>query len=236
LAAGDVIDFRVGFGNGSYVSDSTGLAAVITGTTPQPIISEFRTFGPTGSCDEFIEIYNPSSNIFTVQSLETGLTGFAVAVSSGTTVQFTIPNGTNIPARGHYLAINRGCGGGEGDPYHFFSGGGYPAGNGTIGLGDNELFDDIPTNAGIAIFNTSNQANFSLATRLDAVGPSTLPADSLYKEGTGYPPINANTNNYSIYRDLRSGLPKDTQDNDADFDAVNTSAATLCESTANFAC
>ena len=231
-------------GGGSVDTDNNNTD--FTAATPTPrnslfgtqlLISEFRTFGPTGSCDEFIEIYNPSSNIFTVQSLETGSTGFAVAVSSGTTVQFTIPNGTNIPARGHYLAINRGCGGGEGDPpFHSFSGGGYPAGNGTIGLGDNELFDDISTNAGIAIFNTSNQANFSLATRLDAVGPSTLPADSLYKEGTGYPPINANTNNYSIYRDLRSGLPKDTQDNDADFDAVNIDAATLCESTANFSC
>src|ERR1043165_8538740 len=47
---------------------------------------------------------------------------------------------------------------------------------------------DIPDNAGIALFRTSTVANFSTATRLDAVG-STAEANTLYKQGTGYPAL-----------------------------------------------
>ncbi|HEX9918707.1 MAG TPA: lamin tail domain-containing protein, partial [Pyrinomonadaceae bacterium] len=201
------------------------------------IISEFRTFGPTGSCDEFIEIYNTSSSPYTVQSLGAGSLGFAVAQSNGN-VLFTIPNNTTIPARGHYLAVNNGGGGCTGS----FSGSAYPAGNGMTATGDNTLNENIPeTNTGIAIFNTSLQAGFTLANRLDAVGPTTEP-NALYREGAGYPqidydPLSATAQpNYSLYRDARSGLPRDTDDNDADFEVASIFAETLCFPTANFNC
>jgi hypothetical protein len=201
------------------------------------IISEFRTFGPTGSCDEFIEIYNTSNSLYTVQSLAADSFGFAVARSNGN-VLFTIPNGTNIPARGHYLAVNSGGSGCTGS----FSGGAYPAGTTTTATGDITLNENIPeTNTGIALFNTSLQAGFTLDNRLDAVGPTTE-TNALYKEGAGYPQIDYDPlspmaqPNYSLYRDARSGLPRDTNDNDADFEVASTFAETLCFPTANFNC
>jgi hypothetical protein len=122
-----------------------------------------------------------------------------------------------------------------------FSGRDYPAGNGTTTQQDGaELNDDIPTNAGIAIFNTSNQANFTLANRLDAVGTS-AETNPLYKEGTGYPPFSADFSglpgaNYSIFRDARSGVPIDTGNNETDFQTASINASSLCASTINFNC
>ncbi|HEX8422700.1 MAG TPA: lamin tail domain-containing protein [Pyrinomonadaceae bacterium] len=191
------------------------------------IISEFRTFGPTGTCDEFVEIYNNSNSTVTVQAFD-GSAGLALARSNGNVI-FTIPNNTNIPPRGHFLAVNGGGGGCTGS----FSGSGYPGGGATTN-GDTTMNEDIPSNGGIALFNTSNQANFNMTNRLDAVGPATELA--LYRENTGYPPLTVLASSHSLYRDLRSGLPKDTNNNESDFIVVNTTAASLCTDTANFAC
>ncbi|MCA1564079.1 MAG: lamin tail domain-containing protein [Acidobacteria bacterium] len=229
-------------GGGSVDTDNNNLD--FTAATPTPrnslvgtmlLISEFRTFGPTGSCDEFVEIYNPSSSSFTVQSLEAGSAGFAVAQSNGN-VLFTIPNNTIIPARGHYLAVNNGGGACTGS----FSGSAYPSGSGTTATGDNTLNEDIPTNAGIALFNTSLQANFTLANRIDAVGAATE-TNPIYVEGTGYPPLSAALSgnpgiNYSLFRDARSGLPQDTNNNETDFQTADINGTNLCASTINFIC
>jgi hypothetical protein len=198
------------------------------------IISEFRTFGPTGSCDEFVEIYNTRSTQYVVQVADNS-SGFAVAQSNGN-VLFIIPNNTVIPARGHYLAVNNGGGGCTGA----YSNSDYPAGNGTTATGDNTLNEDIISNAGIAIFNTSNQGSFNLTNRLDAVGTS-AEANPLYKEGTGYPVFQPNVNEtngprYSIFRNAQSGLPQDTNNNETDFQTADESSTAMCTSTANFNC
>jgi hypothetical protein len=135
-----------------------------------------------------------------------------------------VPNGTVIPNRGHYLCVNS-------VGYSLAS---YPAGNGTTATGDATYTTDIPDNAGIAIFNTSVAGNFVLANRLDAVG-STSEANTLYKEGTGYPALTPFSIDYSFYRDNcgKSGsittfgacpisTPKDTNNNAADFVFVDT--------------
>ena len=77
--------------------------------TPVPggtslIISEFRVRGPNGTNDEFVEIYNNSNNAVNVLASD-GSSGYAVAASDGL-VRFVIPNGTIIPARGHFLGVN----------------------------------------------------------------------------------------------------------------------------------
>jgi hypothetical protein len=212
-----------------------GDTAIFSASTPPLIISEFRTFGPTGSCDEFVEIYNASNSPYTVASTDAGSTGFAVAQSNGN-VLFTIPNNTSIPARGHYLAINGGGGACTGS----FSGSAYPAGNGMTATGDITLNEDIPTNAGIAIFNTSSQASFNLANRLDAVGASNE-ANPLYVEGTGYPPLSPVLSgnpgvNFSLFRRAQSGLPQDTNNNETDFQTADINGTNLCASTINFTC
>src|SRR5918998_599047 len=200
---------------GTVFSDSYSVSA-------QLIISEFRVRGPNGANDEFIELYNNSGADHTVTSMAPS-TGYAVAASNGV-ARCVIPNGTVIPNRGHYLCVNS-------VGYSLAS---YPAGNGTTATGDATYTTDIPDNAGIAIFNTSVAGNFVLANRMDAVG-STSEANTLYKEGTGYPALTPFSINYSFYRDDcgKSGsittfgacaisTPKDTNNNAADFIFVDT--------------
>jgi hypothetical protein len=223
---------------GSPGAPNTGVpgdASIFSGGGAPLIISEFRTFGPTGSCDEFVEIYNTSDSPYTVQSLAAGSLGFGVAQSNGN-VLFTIPNNTIIPARGHYLAVNNGGGACTGS----FSGSAYPAGTSTTATGDNTLNEDIPTNAGIAIFNTSLQGGFNTTNRLDAVGASNE-TNPLYVEGTGYPPFSAALSgnpgiNFSLFRRAQSGVPQDTNNNETDFQTADINGTNLCSSTINFTC
>lgn len=194
----------------------------ITASAGQLIISEFRVRGPNGANDEFIEIYNASGADHTVDALSGS--GYGVAASNGVT-RCSIPNGTVIPNKGHYLCVNS-------VGYSLAS---YPAGNGTTATGDATYTTDIPDNAGIALFNNnSGGASYSLANRLDAVG-STSEANTLYKEGTGYPALTPFPIDYSFYRDTcgksgsittfgvcAAGLVKDTNNNAADFIFVDT--------------
>lgn len=154
---------------------------VSSATPGQLIISEFRVRGPSGANDEFIEIYNNSGADHSVADSGAG-TGYAVAASDGV-ARCVIPNGTVIPNRGRYLCTNSVA----------YSLSGYATGNATYTA-------DIPDNAGIALFNTSVAANFTLANRLDAAG-STSEANTLYKEGAGYPALTPFSINYSFVRD-----------------------------------
>lgn len=191
----------------------TGWSLTITTVIPAPqgelVISEFRVRGPNGANDEFIEIHNATDADHTVASID-GSSGYAVRASDGT-IRFVIPNATIIPARGHYLGVNS-------VGYSLAS---YPSGNGTSATGDATYTTDIPDNAGIALFRTSNAANCTLPNRLDAVG-STSEANTLYKEGSGYPALTPFSINYSFYRNLVSGVAADTGNNAADFVFVDT--------------
>ena len=79
-----------------------------TPTVNSPIvISEFRTRGPSGASDEFIELYNNSDSAFDVSGWK-----IKGSNSSGTvTTRVTIASGTSIPARGHFLTTNSSSGG-----------------------------------------------------------------------------------------------------------------------------
>lgn len=189
----------------------------------QLVISEFRVRGANGMNDEFIEIQNVSGADHTVAALSGS--GYGVAASDGTT-RCSIPNGTVIPNKGHYLCVNS-------VGYSLAS---YPAGNGTTATGDATYTTDIPDNAGIALFNNNTAGgSYVLANRLDAVG-STSEANTLYKEGTGYPALVPFSIDYSFYRDNcgkggsittfgacpQGGITKDTNNNAADFIFVDT--------------
>lgn len=171
---------------------------------PSPlIISEFRLRGPNGANDEFVEIYNTGNTPYTVTPFD-GSAGFAVVASDGV-MRFVVPNGTVIPARGHYLGVNSG----------------YSLANYPEGVANATFTTEIADNAGIALFNSSNASNFVLGNRLDAVG-STSEANALYREGAGYPAITASALEQTFFRDLRSGTPKDTGSNAADFIFADT--------------
>ena len=186
------------------------------------LISEFRVRGPSGANDEFIEIYNNSGANHTVTAISG--TGYAIAASDGV-VRCTIPNGTIIPAGGHFLCVDTTS----------FSLGTYPAGTGTIGTGDATFVTDIPDQSGIALFNNNTGGgSFSLANRFDAVGP-TGEANTLYREGAGLPALTPFSIDCSWTRDecgkggavnllgqCTISTPKDTDNNSADFYFVDT--------------
>ena len=80
---------------------------VTTPTAPGDIlITEFRLRGPNpnGAQNEFIELYNNTANAITVGATDAS-DGYGVAASDGV-LRCTIPNGTVIPARGHFLCVN----------------------------------------------------------------------------------------------------------------------------------
>src|ERR1041385_5826727 len=115
------------------------------------LISEFRLRGPGGANDEFVELYNNTDTPVAVSTTD-GSSGWALAASDGV-IRFVVPNGTVIPAHGHFLGVNSTS----------YSLSDYPAGNGdgepTTATGDATYTTDIPDNAGIALFRTSETAN-----------------------------------------------------------------------------
>ncbi|MEO7506089.1 MAG: FG-GAP-like repeat-containing protein [Pyrinomonadaceae bacterium] len=186
--------------NGSERSNITQLLTV----SGSLMISEFRVRGDSAT-DEFIEIYNPLNVAHTVAAVSDS--GYAIAASDGL-VRCTIPNGTVISAHGHYLCANSAG----------YSLSNYPGGNGGTAIPDATYTLEIPDNAGIALFNNNTGgASFNLANRIDAVG-STNEANTLYREGAGYPalqPININNSFHRRY-DLMTGLSVDTDNNATD--------------------
>jgi hypothetical protein len=186
------------------------------------LISEFRNRGPNGAADEYIEIYNNSSSPFTVRTLD-GSGGYSV-VAEDNEIRCVIPNGTEIPGRGHFLCVNS----------QGYSLGAYPAGvDGTTATGDATFTADIDDNSGIALFRSAT--TFDLANLIDSVGFATTP-DGLFKEGAGIPVLAPQDINYAFYRDNcgkggslttigpcpSGGLPVDTNDNGKDFLFVDT--------------
>lgn len=168
------------------------------------IISEFRLRGPNGPNDEFVEIYNNSDVAHTVQSFDNSA-GYALVGSANATIndnliatRFVIPNGTVIPARGHYLAVNTAG----------YSLTNYPSGTpfgGSSTASPNIGYTiQIPDNVGIALFGSSVAGNFNFANRIDAVG-SAADNNSLFREGTGYPAIASTNLEGSFFRRLPGG-------------------------------
>ena len=203
-------------------------AIVFAQTQIQPgqvLISEVRLAGEGGSQDEYVEIYNNTSGDIIVQATDT-TSGWAVVFSNGqiTGPIFVIPNGTRIPARGHFLGANA----------NGYSLSGYPSGNPNItnanakapnGIAPspfanttpNATWDfDIPADptVGLALFSTTNGPSWNAATRLDAFGIVNAPA--LFREGAGFPTAPTTR---TLVRDMRTpaGFPKDTENNAVDF-------------------
>lgn len=195
----------------------------------QIVISELRLRGPAGSADEFVELHNRTDQEMVVQATDTSA-GWTVVADNGQSgvILFTVPNGTRIPARGHYLGANA----------QGYSLAGYPSGNpdGRVILpaGPNVVAQaafasttpdatwetDVPDGTGVALFSTSDGQNMSAATRLDAFGYSNSPP--LFREGTGFPTVVTAASEHTHYRDLRDGTPRDTNNNATDFMLVGT--------------
>jgi CSLREA domain-containing protein len=226
-------------------SEFSACASVTTAAPPpqgvpltgQVIISEFRLRGPVpaempvpgneqGQLDEFIELYNNTdAEIVVADSSPIGGAsddGWAIVSSDAPlTPKAIVPAGTRIPARGHYLVVNS----------LGYSLAAYRAGNDgtseTIAIGDATYTSDIPDNAGLSLFRTTNPVLFlTPVERLDAVGFAA--GGVLFSEGTPLTPTGGVTDSlqHSFVRKMTTGLPQDTDNNEADFDFVEVREAT----------
>jgi hypothetical protein len=194
------------------------------------LISEFRTSGPAGDGDDFVELYNNSDSPLTVAASDEsggyGLFKKGANCSANPILIGVIPNGTVIPARGHYLFV--------GSAYSLADYGGTGA-----AAGDQTLTQDIEWDTNIAIFNTTSIPNLSSVTRLDAVGffGNIVANCVLLSEGATVTPPNGSVLEFSFHRDEcgkkgnpamfgpcpSGGLPVDTNDNQNDFVYSDTS-------------
>jgi Carboxypeptidase regulatory-like domain len=193
------------FGPGNRAFTGNFIVNFIRTTPPNGgdvIISEFRFHGqPFPTVNEFVEIQNNTNQGITVNATDSA--GWLVTTLDPA-INFLIPNGTTIPARGHYL-------GGNGSGYNLY---GY-------GSADTFYSGDIPAGGGVAIFSTSDPASINLAHRLDAAGFAGAQTSDLFREGSGLISPGTVDGNYSFVRKLTSGNAQDTNNNGADFQFVS---------------
>ena len=143
----------------------------------------------------------------------------------------TIPNGTVIPARGHFLFV--------GSAYSLANYGGTGAAAGNL-----TLSSDIESDANVGDIQYVVVANLSTVTRLDAVGFGTNTGGvcDLLREGTTLPPLSGSALQHSYVRDEcgKKGNPAmfgacptggsvvDTNVNNDDFIFVDTTGSGNC--------
>lgn len=211
--------------NGTIV-DGTATGTILIADQPGTLlITELRTSGPAGAGDDFVEIYNNSNSPHTVNGSSGGYGLFKMGADCNATPVLigTIPNGTVIPARGHYLFV--------GSAYSLSA---YAA-------GDQTLSSDIENDRNIAIFSTASLIGIASANRLDAVGfgSNTAGTCDLFREGATLTPLSGSSLEYSYVRDecgkngdpnafspcpILALTPKDSNVNGNDFFFVETTA------------
>jgi hypothetical protein len=208
---------------GGIITDGTATGTITEDAAPgETMISELRTSGPGGPGDDFVEVYNNRDTPLTVTTTD-GSPGWGLFImgadcNATPILVGVIPNTTTtpIPARGHFLFT--------GSQYSLMNYGGTNA-----ALGDATLVSDIPNDANLALFNTTNLANLSTLTRLDAVGFGTNVGNNcnLLREGSNLGAAAGSALQHSYFRKLcdfqpgqgclTQGTPKDTGDNASDF-------------------
>jgi predicted extracellular nuclease len=184
----------------SPVSLLTLVCLIVTGVIGLPtahagsnsvVIGEFRTRGPLGGNDEFIELYNLSSSPVVIS-------GWTIrgSNSAGTaSVRATIPANTTLNAGCHYLVAN-------GTATSGYSG--TVAANLTFTTG-------VTDDGGIGLFD----GGAGVGSLVDAVGMS---VGSAYREGTTLAPLTTNdVRGYERKPGDGSGSGTDTDNNASDF-------------------
>ena len=171
------------------------MAGVAEAASPNILISEFRTRGPAGGNDEFVEIWNNSGS-------PVNIGGYTLRGSNNaglTSVRATVAAGTVLNPGCYYLFTNSNATGGYS---------GAVPGNTTFATG-------ITDDGGLAIANAA-------AVVVDQVGMS---AGSAYKEGATLAPTPVNANqSYERKPGGGSGNSLDTDNNGNDFIFHNASS------------
>ncbi|HEY0174093.1 MAG TPA: Ig-like domain repeat protein [Pyrinomonadaceae bacterium] len=239
--------------SGAVFGRATATGTITQNNTPGTlIISELRTRGPAGDGDEFVELYNNTDSPLTVAATDAsagyGVYKMGAGCDAAPVLVGVVPNGTVIPARGHYLLV--------GSAY----------GLGPNASGDLTMTSDIEDDRNVAVFSTASVADISSANRLDAVGfgqnVNAAPVSSaaapklrksqvrmaeavgganglcdLLREGATLPAVTGTTSQHSFFRkecDFVAGIgctvpgnPKDTNDNAADFLFADTAGSSI---------
>ena len=204
--------------SGAGLDNTQGVGTITLNTAGTFLISELRTSGPGGSADDFVEFYNNTDSPLTVNDPSGGYGIFKMGADCNATPVLVgiIPNGTVIPARGHYLAV--------GSAYSLANYGGTGAAAGNL-----TMTSDIENDRNVGVFTTANVVNVSTTNRLDAVGfgTNTGGACNLLREPSNLPAVSGSTLEHTFFRkqcDFVTGVgctsggnPKDTNDNSADF-------------------
>lgn len=152
------------------------------------LISQFRTRGPNGGYDEFIELYNSSNEPLDIGGYKINGSNAIGSVST----RVTIPDGTVIGPQSYYLVANTTAVG--------------PSYSGTVEP-DLKYTTGITDDGGIALIDTTG-------TTVDQVGMST---GSVYKEGTPLNKVTSSTNWSYMRQTLLCGPDRDFNDNATDF-------------------
>jgi hypothetical protein len=132
--------------SGLAIADGTATGTITANTSGTFLISELRTSGPAGLGDDYVELYNNTNGPLTVAASDAsagyGLYKMGTTCSDTPVLIATIPNGTVIPARGHYLVV--------GSQYSLanYGGAGAAAGNLT-------MTSDIESDRNVGVFTDS---------------------------------------------------------------------------------
>ncbi len=174
------------------------------------VISEFRLHGPAGAADQFVELYNNTDAPITVGTLDDSA-GWSIVmrdpVTGNATSAAVIPNGTVLPARGHYLLT--------GSTYSL---GAYAASDQVLAL---PLYDS--PDAGFLL--SKSAADPDNPQTLDAVGMGSAPVP--FCEGMTLSNQMPGNVEHSYVRRTQTGRPQDTNDNAQDFALVVPDAAVV---------
>ena len=181
-------------GGGSAPVTLAGIATASASLGTPVVISEFRTRGPNGANDEFVEIYNNTDAPIVIGGYTLRGSNNAGTVS----IRATVPAGTTLPARSHYLFVNA------------------AAGAPNVALANQTYGTGITDDGGVAIALPDT-------TLVDQAGMS---SGSAYKEGTTLAPMTTAGVSRSYERRLGGfdGSQIDTNDNGSDFQAISPSA------------
>ncbi|MCA1567468.1 MAG: cadherin-like domain-containing protein [Acidobacteria bacterium] len=192
------------------ITDGAATGTINAVNTPGEIlISEIRTSGPNGLEDDFVELYNNSDADVLVPAGGWGLFKMGASCADTPALVATVPASTNIPARGHYLIT--------GAQYSLTA----------TAAGDQSFAQPLGEDSNVGLFSTVDPLLLSSDNRLDAVGFGTNTGNNcdLLSEGALLSAAAGSVSEHSFARKLTTGLPKDTNDNTADFILVSTTPA-----------
>ncbi len=159
------------------------------------VISQFRTNGPNGAYDEFVEHYNPTGAAVSIS-------GWQIMKSAGcgpvTSLLVTIYYGTILQPGQHYLLAAT-------SPYS------------SISNADQVFYPGIADNGGLGLVNSSGT--------IDQVGMcASTDASTYYHEGKSLTPLTGTSDQSYQHKPCGNTACYDTKDNASDFDLISPAA------------